>query len=546
MESEIKQFFKGDISSDPETLDLYSHDASLCEVKPALVVFPKDSEDISNLVSFVSKKKASDPSISLTARAAGTCMSGGSLNSSIIMDVSRYMKGDPEIIHKSATVLPGTLYRDFEKVTLSRNLILPCYTASKNICALGGMIANNCAGEKTLRYGKIEKYVESLFVVLADGKEYEIKPLSKTQFEMKRSLQTFEGELYSRIWDIIQNNKELISKERPQVSKNSAGYAIWNVWDEEKQVFDLTQLIVGSQGTLGMVTKATLRLVPVKKLSKLMVVFMKDIRNVSELVNTILTFNPESLESYDDSTMGLAVRFLPEMLKSMKTASILKLGFSFLPEVGMVLTGGIPKLILLVEFSGDSEAEIDRKMETLSRAIRPFPVKSRLTKTVQEAEKYWTIRRESFNLLRKHVHGRRTAPFIDDVIVLPKYLPEFLPKMRSILDAHDMIYTIAGHAGNGNFHIIPLIDMNKKESADLIMSVSDEVYDLVASYGGSITAEHNDGIIRTPYLSKMFSEEMIAIFREIKEVFDPKGIFNPGKKVNGTKEYLKEHLVKKS
>jgi FAD/FMN-containing dehydrogenase len=543
MEETLRAIVKGDVATDEETLTKYSHDASLLEVKPKVVVFPKDSEDIQKLVHYVVENKSNDPSLSVTVRSAGTCMAGGSINESIIIDVMKYVGGVKSIEGKIATVLPGTFYRDFEPETLKHGLILPCYTASKNLCAIGGMIGNNAAGEKTLIYGKIENYIESLKVIFADGNEYQVKPLSKEELDAKIAQSDYEGNIYKKIWDLIQNNQEEITKAKPTVSKNSAGYYIWNVWDGK--TFDLTKLIVGSQGTLGIVTEAKLRLVPVKKISKLFVVFLRDLKPLSDLVNEVLTLNPESIESYDDATMKLAVQFFPEMLKTMKATNFLKLIFSFIPEAGMILTGGLPKLILLVEFSGDDEREIDEKMKSLQKKIAHFKLKTHLTKSEAEAEKYWTIRRESFNLLRKHVHGRRTAPFIDDVIVEPKYLPEFLPKMRKILDDYKLLYTIAGHAGNGNFHIIPLMDMKDVKNVDVIMEVSDKVYDLVAQYHGSTTAEHNDGIIRTPYLSKIFNEKTLEIFKEIKTIFDPHSIFNPGKKVNGSLEYMRSHIANK-
>ena len=543
MEETLRAIVKGDVATDEETLTKYSHDASLLEVKPKVVVFPKDSEDIQKLVHYVVENKSNDPSLSVTVRSAGTCMAGGSINESIIVDVMKYVGGVKSIEGKTVTVLPGTFYRDFEPETLKHGLILPCYTASKNLCAIGGMIGNNAAGEKTLIYGKMENYIESLKVIFADGNEYQVKPLSKEELDVKIAQSDYEGTIYKKIWDLIQNNQEEIAKAKPTVSKNSAGYYIWNVWDGK--TFDLTKLIVGSQGTLGIVTEAKLRLVPVKKISKLFVVFLRDLKPLSDLVNEVLTLNPESIESYDDATMKLAVQFFPEMLKTMKATNFLKLIFSFIPEAGMILTGGLPKLILLVEFSGDDEKEIDEKMKSLQKKIAHFKLKTHLTKSEAEAEKYWTIRRESFNLLRKHVHGRRTAPFIDDVIVEPKYLPEFLPKMRKILDDYKLLYTIAGHAGNGNFHIIPLMDMKDVKNVDVIMEVSDKVYDLVAQYHGSTTAEHNDGIIRTPYLSKIFNEKTLEIFKEIKTIFDPHSIFNPGKKVNGSLEYMRSHIANK-
>ena len=546
MFEELQKVVSGEVKYDEETLATHSKDASLFRVTPKVVVFPKDANDVKAVVKYVADNKKNDQSLSVTARSAGSCMAGGSLNESIILDGMAHMGGiisfNGEGDSSSVTVLPGTFYRDFEKETLARDLILPCFTASKNLCAIGGMILNNCAGEKTLRYGKMENFVQELNVVFADGNEYEVKPLSKIELDAKIAQGDYEGNIYKGIWNIIDSNKDLIVQAKPHVSKNSAGYYMWNVWNEETQVFDLNKLIVGSQGTLGIVTKASLRLIPVKNETKLFVIFLPDLTKVSEVVNEILPLDPESIESYDDATMKLAVKFFPEMVKTMK-AGFLKIMWEFIPEAEMILTGGIPKLILLVEFTEKTMEEVDQKIGDLEKRVEKFGFKTHVVESKDEAEKYWSIRRESFNLLRKHVHGRRTAPFIDDVIVEPKYMPEFLPKMRQILDSYGLTYTIAGHAGNGNFHIIPLMDMHDAKNVDAIMEVSEKVYSLVGEYHGSITAEHNDGIVRTPYLHKMYSPEILALFQEVKNVFDPENIFNPGKKVKGTLEYLKNHIA---
>jgi FAD/FMN-containing dehydrogenase len=540
LKEEISKIISGECAEDHETLDHFSTDASICVVRPKLVVYPKSASDIKKVVNFVAKNKANYPELSVTVRAAGSCMSGGSLNESIILDVTRHMHGVLKFDGNTVSVLPGTFYRDFEPETLKLGLILPCFTASKNLCALGGMIGNNCAGEKTLRYGKMEDYIEELKVVLADGNEYLVKPLNSQELQEKISQDNFEGQLYKKMHELITTNSSAIQKAKPQVSKNSSGYYLWNVFNSE--VFNFCKLIVGAQGTLGIVTEAKLRLVPVSKHSKLFVIFLRDLKNLGNLVKEILPENPETVESYDDSTMKLAIRFLPEMLKSMKAKSFLKLILGFWPETLMMLTGGIPKLIVLVEFTGDTEEEIDQKLERLREKVAHFGFRTHKTKSEGESEKYWTIRRESFNLLRKHVRGMRTAPFVDDVVVRPEFLPEFLPKMRKILDDHKLLYTIAGHAGNGNFHIIPLMDFKDKKNRDLIPIISDKIFDLIKSFHGSNSGEHNDGIIRTPYLNKMYSPHMLSLFAETKHIFDPLNIFNPGKKVGGTLEYFKEHI----
>ncbi len=541
---EIQALIKGEISDSTPDLIKYSTDASIFEVKPELIVFPKDADDIKRLVKYVTDHKKNEPALSLTARAAGTDMSGGPLNNSLVLDFTRHFKNIGEIHDKQVVVEPGVFYRDFEKVTLAQDLVFPSFPASKSLCAMGGIVANNSGGEKSLSYGKTLDHVHELSAVLSDGNEYSFKALNRDELEKKKAHQNFEGEIYRKIYDLIENNYDAIKAAKPTVSKNSSGYYLWDVWD--RNIFDLSKIFVGSQGTLGIITKAKLGLIPVKKHSELLVMFLKDLKPLAEIVNTIKPYKPETFESFDDHTMSLALRFFPDMVKKMK-GNIIKLGLQFLPELWMVLTGGMPKLILIAEFTGDSEAEVFDKLKKAEvEIVEKFGVKTHITRNEEETQKYWTIRRESFNLLRQHSSGLHTAPFIDDIVVHPKDLPEFLPKLNEIFAKYPhLIYTIAGHAGDANFHIIPLMDLSKDDQRQIIPKLSDEVYNLVLQYKGSITAEHNDGIIRTPYLEKMYGSQIVGLFKKTKEILDPLNIFNPGKKVGGSKEYLLSHIKHK-
>ena len=541
MKEEIEKFFKGDVLDDNINLKTYSRDASLFEVRPKLVVLPKDSEDLKNLVKWIKD----NPGHSITMRAAGSDMTGGPLGESIIADVTRYLNKMGEISeHRGLTsvlVEPGMFYREFERKTLEKGLILPCFPASKNLCALGGMLGNNSAGEKTLRYGKMENFVLETKVIFSDGNEYLVRPLSREALDIKMAQGDFEGEIYRKINELLISNDELIRNAKPNVSKNSAGYYLWNIKKDE--IFDLNKLLVGSQGTLGIVTEMKLRLVPEKRYHDLVALFFKSWDELPQVVNAILPQDPESLETFDKDTLKLGIHFMPEVARK-AGSNFFSFALKFLPEALIsVEMLGLPKLVVLVEVSENTEEEVKNKVQNIVEAIKPFNIWSRIVEKDSEEEKFWVMRRESFNLLRQHVKEKRTAPFIDDFCIPPEKVPAFLPRALKILKDYGIDTNIAGHAGNGNYHIIPLMDLRKESERAKITAVADKFYDLVAEYKGSITAEHNDGIIRTPYLSKMYSPKVLELFEKTKEIFDPQNIFNPGKKVNGTIEYLEKHIA---
>ena len=532
-----------DISTDQADLLKASRDTSLFQVMPQEIAYPKNVEEMSELVK--------STKTSITARAAGTDMSGGPLNSGTIISFTKYMNKVLEVLPAQAggfdgyaITEPGVFYRDFEKATLAKGLILPSYPASRELCAMGGIVSNNSGGERTLEYGKTEKYIEELEVVLSDGTITTFKALSPSELAMKKVKNDLEGEIYRQVDEMLTENATLIEAHRPKVSKNSAGYYLWNIKDPEKNTFNLAKLICGSQGTLALWSKAKLGLVKPKEHRAMLVVFLHDLEKLPTIVSRVLPFGPESFESYDDHTFELAVRFLPQMLSQMGFAKAARLGIDFLPEAELVLTGGVPKLILMAEFAEDTIEEADKKALAAQAALADLGLKTKIEKNERESEKYWIVRRESFALLRKNLRGMYASPFIDDFVVPPSTYTQFLPELNKLLDQYKdkMIYTVAGHIGNGNFHIIPLMDLSKPESKQVVLELAPKVYELVIKYGGTTTGEHNDGIIRTPYLPMLFGPQMMALFEATKKVFDPKNIFNPGKKVGSTFSDAYAHL----
>lgn len=527
LKDELSSILTGPVSTDPTLCQKFSHDASIFELTPVAVVWPKNPTDIKRIVKFV--KGSPELGLSVTARSAGTDMTGGSLTRGIVLEMTKYFDQTLEIGQDFAVTEPGVYYRNFEKETLSKGLLLPSFPASREICTVGGMVANNSGGELSLTYGKTENYVRALRVVLSDGEEYQLGPLTKKELKKKLAQKDFEGEVYRKIFRLVDSNYDLIKKAKPNVSKNSAGYNLWDVWDRE--TFDLSKLIVGSQGTLGVVTEIKFGLITPKKYRQMMVIFLKNLDPLVEIINRILPFKPESFESYDDHTLKLATKYFLEIIKIIHAGNALHLAWQFLPELRMVLSGGFPKLVLLAEFSADSQAEAHRQAEMALASLDGLPVKSRLTSSPEEAAKYWTIRRESFNLLRHHIKDKKATPFIDDLVVRPENLAQFLPKLNEILSHYNLTYTIAGHVGDGNFHIIPLMNLADPGAKQIIPELEKKVYDLVFQFHGSMTGEHNDGMIRSPFLKQMYGEKVYNLFVEVKKIFDPTGVFNPGKKI---------------
>lgn len=552
---QLRDIIVGEVADDNETLTRFSTDASLFSVRPSVVVFPKNTDDLKALVRFVreaqpqgqgqgqGQDKGIEKKLSLTGRAAGTDMSGGPLTESIVVAFEKYFTRLGNVREATIETEPGVLYRDFEKATLAKNLLMPAYPASRELCAIGGIVSNNSGGEKSLRYGKTVDYVEALDMVWSDGELHHIESVSKQELEALKRKKGLEGEVYKRIHALVQENAAVLRAAKPKVSKNSAGYALWDVYDEATGRFNLNRLLVGSQGTLGLVSNVRFKLVEPKNERQMLVISMRSLKALPQVIQCVLRHNPETFESYDNHTFRVALKYLPEILQSALRHHFIRLGFHLIPTAWSIMTGGIPMLVLLAEFTASTQEEAEAAAQAAAEELKDLPVRLRLTTSREEADAFLSIRRESFNLLRKHVHGMRTAPFIDDMVVRPEELPEFLPALYQILDRSQMIYTVAGHVGDGNFHIIPLVKAGDKSVITMIPKIADEVYALTIKHRGSITGEHNDGLIRTPYLEQQFGPEVCKLFAEVKHIFDPENIFNPGKKVGGSLDYALKHIA---
>ena len=310
--------------------------------------------------------------------------------------------------------------------------------------------------------------------------------------------------------------------------KNAAGFQLWELWDRHEQVFDLSRLFVGSQGTLGIVTEATLKLVKRANFSRMIVTPISDLMKLPEVVRTTLAYEPATCETFDHFTYELAEQYHPE-------------------DAARAHVAKGKHIVILSVFQGDDQQHTDvlagrakEKLESLGHET--FWIDEPAT-----IESFLNIRRWSFKMLLEHpTPGTRAEAFLEDTIVPLERYGEFLTQLEAILREYNMIYTYAGHIGAGSIRLVPLVDMEADGAAERVMELETRVNDLVIEFGGSISVDHNDGIIRTPYLEKQFGSEMVRLFEEVKLLFDPLGIFNPGKKVGGTYDDALKYIIREN
>ncbi len=541
----LRKLIKGEISIDTDVLHRASHDASVYEILPDAVISPVDSIDIQKLVKFVVKNKSSHPKLAITPRSAGTDMSGGPLGSSLVLDMTTHFNTIKSLQGTLLNTQPGVYMRDIDPLLYDQQLHLGCVPASRAINTIGGMIGNNSGGERSLQYGNTERWVRELNVVLADGNEYTIKPLNRKQLQQKLKETTYEADLYRKTYELIESNYDLVKNARPHVNKNSMGYNLWSVWDRDTGIFDMTRLFTGSQGTLGVITDITIEAVPKAPHSGLLLAYLPSIKNLGDVIATVMHHEPATFEGFDNITFNLGLKYFNTFRKQLGTKEWLRQQSILLKSVAK-FKGHIPEMFLMIEFDGQTKGEVLDKISILHDDLKSYKIKMDIEADEASSAPFWKIRRAALSLLQNQVHGRYASPFIDDMAVPPRYLPEFVPKLRKVIRKYKLPATIQGHFGDGNFHVIPLMDIAGAKDQAKLEPVMRELIPIVLKYGGTMAGEHNDGMVRGPWLPAVFGQDMYELFKETKEIFDPLYIFNPHKKTDASWEYSMSHIRSKN
>ena len=532
--------FHGEVSSKKELLDKYSTDESIFCIRPQVVIRPRHKADVEVLVRTIAKETKRFSSLSLTPRSAGTGLGGGSLTDSIVVDMTDLNKMGDVTVKKDAitfTCEPGLMWRDMEKVLHRHNAYLPPFPSSKDICTIGGAVANNSAGPDSLRYGHCAEWVESVDVVLKDGRTYTVKPLTLKEFQALIKQKHEYARIAQEIYELIVKNEAEIHRNKPKTKKNTAGYSLWNVIPEGvanfkkgKGVFDLTRLISGSQGTIGIITSLTMRAIPIQKNTSLIVVPIFDLNEAAETVVKAMKYNPINIEIFDALTFDMALSNPDFFKQRLSGLTYYRVMLSMYTTYHIRFARKIPEFTALIVVD---EATTNKTPATdIAKHIGNRLVKARVVTNPIEAEMYLQIRRASFSLSKMIDKTKRPAAFLEDMTVPPENLSKFFIQIKKLFKEFNVISAIHGHGGNGHFHFYPLLDFTNKTTPLLVEKMADAFFATAIKFKGDICGEHNDGIIRTPYLHLMFTKKMLDIFKDCEHIFDPEDIFNPGKKVN--------------
>jgi len=512
----LQEHLVGEVVTSVDARRYFATDASVFAVPPAMIVYPRGENDIRKTMRFAWQLAERGRIVPVTARGAGTDQSGAAIGSGIMLVFPAHMNRIIEFDSKSGALIvePGINYGKLQQTLETHSRFLPPYPASFEYSTIGGAIGNNSSGEKTVKYGATGKYVQSLRVVLANGEVIETKRLSKREFNKKLGLATFEGEVYRALDILLEENAELITQTQLPVTKNVAGYNLADVRKKDGS-FDLTPLFVGSQGTLGIITEATLKTEPYNPETTLIVSHFDDVTATQNAIQELreLPEMPSAIEMVDGNLLETVEAVNPNQLKD-------------------VMTKPYPKIVLLVEFDTANERQQKKLARKAQKILDRYSTFQLVEHDPEKQAQLWKLRHASATIMAQ-VHGQAKAvPIIEDGIVPLPQFTEYLRGTQEIFKRNGLQLAIWGHAGDANLHLSPFLDLSQVGDRQKAFKVIDEYYKLVISLGGSISGEHNDGRLRGPYLPTQYGNEVYSVFQKVKQIFDPYNNLNPGVKIN--------------
>ncbi|HRV76441.1 MAG TPA: FAD-binding oxidoreductase, partial [Candidatus Saccharimonadales bacterium] len=517
----LREHVSGEVSSDSRTLDFFSTDGSVLTVAPRLAVYPKNAQDVRKVLRFCWRLAEKGTILPITARGSGTDQAGGALGDGIILTLPAHINKLLSLDAKTGlvTVQPGINYRSLQTTLNSHGLFLPPYPSSIDYSTIGGAVANNASGVRTVKYGDTRQMTKALDVVLSNGDTIYTTRLSKKELAKKKSLHTFEGEIYRQVDDLIHEVGDFLEQSELGTTKNSSGYALSQVVGKDGS-FDLTPLIVGSQGTLGVVTAAQLQASLHNTNSSMIMVGLTRLEDLSELNLNTLSLTPSALEIVDKNLLNQVHKLQPNQLNGL-------------------LEEPYPNFILIVEFDDQKEKDQAKKVKRF-KAFAEDVEATILAETndPDDREKIWQVRNSAAIIMGEVHSGKAAVPIIEDGCVPPGNFTKLISGTYSLFSKYNLDVAVWGHAGDANIHLQPMLNLSILGDRQKAFKIMDAYYGLVLDLGGTISGEHNDGRLRAPYMKTMYPASIYEAFARVKQIFDPYNILNPGVKFGTTKEDL--------
>ncbi len=511
LQQALESSIRGEIRFDLVSRSIYSTDASVYQIIPTGVVIPQSREDVIETV-----RIAGEYGISITARGGGTSQAGQAVGEGLQLDCSKYLNRiiDLDLERREVSVEPGIVLDELNRSLEEHGLQLPLDLSTSSRATVGGAISNNSSGTRSVVYGKTIDYVLELTVVLADGSVVHMKPHEADSLDSKCAQADLEGQCYRVVRQLAAEHAEEIERRYPKIMRRVGGYNL-DDFASPSQPFNLARMMVGSEGTLGMVVEAKLRLVEVPGARVLCVVQFDELLDALSATPSILEHDPSAVELLD--------RFILDTTRG-------KIAYEPLRD----FIQGDPGGVLLVEFQGDSTEDLVDRIEQLESDLRGRGIGSYFHRAIDSRAqaRIWQLRKAGLGLSMSQRGDAKAISFVEDTAVSLENMRAYIERFMALLKKHDTQAGFYAHASVGLLHVRPVVNMKSAEGVAKFTRIAQEVADLVLEYGGALSAEHGDGLVRAPFQEQMYGPVLYQAFCQLKSTFDPKGIFNPGKIVH--------------
>jgi len=510
--AELARDIQGDVFADIINRVAFSTDASSYRIVPQCVVAPRDVADVAAVVRY-----AAQEGLAVAARGAGSGLAGESLCAGIVLDMARYMNRIVAVASDGATVTcePGVVLDELNKRLAEHGRKIGPDPSSANRATVGGCVANNATGAHSLQYGHMGGYVERIEAVLADGSVVEfangVDPQSPTEDRV--------GALAQECFALLTENEATIEEALPETKRNRSGYNIAGMCHESK--IDLARMLASSEGTLAIFTKITMRTVPLPKFKGLLQLEFESLDRMAKTVPAIVETEVAACELMEENLINMA--------------------FDQLPQYRDILPAGAAA-VLLVEHVGDSEAEVREKLDATDRAVGDRAKGRTIVTSPADQARIWKSRKDAGPLLYRTRRRAHPAEIIEDVSVDHLRLADYIAGLQQIGKKYDMGMTFFGHAGDGELHVRPYLDLGDPKDVERMKAIAEDVYTLAWSLGGSISGEHADGLLRAAFIRRQYGDAFYEILQKVKHIFDPTGLLNPGKILNDDPDVMVKNL----